>query len=48
MIAVLIGALGPINENFIKEIKMVPGKLIAEDLQNIAFMTYLLYKKRLC
>ena len=36
MVAVLAGALGTMSDNFNKEIELIPGKTIAEDIQNIA------------
>ena len=36
VLAVLVGALGTMSDNFNKEIEFIPGKRIAEDIQNIA------------
>ena len=36
VIAVVVGALGTKSDNFNKEIELIPGKPIAEDIQNIA------------
>ena len=36
VVAVLAGALGTMSDNFNKEIELIPGKTIAEDIQNIA------------
>ena len=36
VVAVVIGALGTMSDNFNKEIELIPGKPIAEDIKNIA------------
>ena len=36
VVAVVVGALGTVSDNFNKEIELIPGKPIAEDIQNIA------------
>ena len=36
MVAVVVGALGTVSDNFNKEIELIPGKPIAEDIQNVA------------
>ena len=36
VVAVVVAALGTVSDNFNKEIELIPGKLIAEDIQNIA------------
>ena len=36
VVAVVLGALGTMSNNFNKEIELIPGKPIAEDFQNIA------------
>ena len=36
VVAVVVGALGTMSDNFNKEIELIPGKPIAEDIQNIA------------
>ena len=36
VIAVVVGALGNMSDNFNKEIESIPGKTSAEDFQNIA------------
>ena len=35
VVAVVLGALGTMSDNFNKEIELIPGKPIAEDFQNI-------------
>ena len=36
VVAVVVGALGNMSDNFNKEIESMPGKSIGEDVQNIA------------
>ena len=36
VVAVVVGVLGTMSDNFNKEIELIPGKPIAEDIQNIA------------
>ena len=36
VVAVVVGALGIMSDNFNKEIELISGKPIAEDIQNIA------------
>ena len=36
VVAVVVGALGTMSDNFNKETELVPRKPIAEDIQNIA------------
>ena len=36
VVAVVVGALGIVSDNFNKRIEMIPGKPIAGDIQNIA------------
>ena len=36
VVAVVVGALGTMSDNFNKEIESIPGKPSAEDIQNIA------------
>ena len=36
VVAVVVGALGTMSDNFNKEIELIPGKPSAEDVQNIA------------
>ena len=36
VVAVVVGALGTMSDNFSKEIESIPGKQSAEDVQNIA------------
>ena len=35
MVAVVVGALGTMSDNFNKEIELIPRKPITEDIQNI-------------
>ena len=37
VVAVVVGVLGTTSDNFNKEIELISGKPIAEDIQNIAF-----------
>ena len=36
VVAVVVGALGTVSDNFNKEIQSIPGKPSAEDIHNIA------------
>ena len=36
VVTVVVGELGTVSDNFNKEIELIPGKPIAEDIRNIA------------